>query len=628
MGNRCSRWVARTVVDGSTKNLWFPLSAKFIEHYLDRNSRAVIVAMGFIRSVLPFAFSFQGSRIGRQLTFNTYTYANFRWKPVQSVMKFNQHAGVYQDTVLDPELESIAHEVAVAIGHGKDPVETREKMALLKFKVIGSGQGGYAVYRRLDLDMARVYQVHVTPYGPSILDEMPRYVVLERNKLYLTKQVGWEVPGATILDAALPPEASICGFTYSGAFFKSQEWAALTFRFNETLADYATACQRLATVRSLKGENSIRTPPTDVARLKKFIRSGHLPRKKRKDNKRWKEIAHEIKAISKLVAKYQKEGNAPKRVILYLEGLDCSAKSSTGGLVMRALEDCGYVVRTAQHNRPPTPEQCKKPWMDRNRFEYPEDVYEYGEDIPEYTALVWDRGPGGDFVYGKFSELTTTQKMEKYEEFRMYDAVCRDKGVLFCKLLFVADKDSIASTLGKRLAHKRIARDLRTWLDANSFEHAREGMDEIEAHIDPTDFVAFNNFKPNLSIFTDFARNTDNVGHVGLQSDSTIGYHNPWNVVNTCKRHPARLALLKTFERQLKRFAKDPEERVSVADRLLHFFQLSSLDGGVIRPVPKNYVEERDNGLSIRAIFQSMLLAGILYFYAYITWKFDMKEYA
>ena len=124
--------------------------------------------------------------------------------------------------------------------------------------------------------------------------------------------------------------------------------------------------------------------------------------------------------------------------------------------------------------------------MDRCRFEYPDDVYEEGEEVPEYSALVWDRGPAGDFVYGKFSELSIKEKLRRYDDFRAYDAQCKEEGVLFFKLLFVADKDSIAATLGKRLAHKKIAQDLHTWLDANSFEHAREGLDEIELHIDPT----------------------------------------------------------------------------------------------------------------------------------------------
>jgi len=49
--------------------------------------------------------------------------------------------------------------------------------------------------------------------------------------------------------------------------------------------------------------------------------------------------------------------HAPKGVILYFEGLDCSGKSSTGGLVQAALEQAGYEVGMRQYNRPPTAEQ-------------------------------------------------------------------------------------------------------------------------------------------------------------------------------------------------------------------------------------------------------------------------------
>jgi hypothetical protein len=374
--------------------------------------------MRFIRAVLPFAFSFIGSAIGRKLTFNTYKYANFRWKPVQSVMNFDREAGVYQDTVLDPALVAIGHQVAVAIGHGVDLAETRRAMQLLNFEVVGAGQGGHAAYRRRDFESRKVYWVHITPYGPSILDEMPRYIVLERKRIYHQQKGGFDLPDATIIDAAFPSEAVIYGFTYSGAFFKSQEWAALKDRFDATLADYDTACKSLGSIRSLKGGNAIHSPPTDLQSLKEFIRSDHKRKKKRKDHKRWKELDQRVMHMSKLMAEYQKLGTAPKRVILYLEGLDCSAKSSTGGLICRALEACGYAVKTAQHNRPPTAEQRKRPWMDRGRFEYPDDVHAYGEDIPEYTALVWDRGPAGDFVYGKFGEPAMTSTMEKYEEFR------------------------------------------------------------------------------------------------------------------------------------------------------------------------------------------------------------------
>jgi len=605
----------------------FPyVGALLLEPNLEQRSRPIIVFMGFVRAVLPFAFSFQGSRLGRQLTYNTYMYANLRWRPVMSVDHFHQNAGMYQDTVIDGELQTLAHEVAVAIGAGNDPKETRDAMVAIGFQVIGSGRGGYAVYRKRDLSSGKILLVHLTPYGPSILNEMPRYIILERKMVSTSaNDASWKSSAATIMDAAVPPEASACGFTYSGAFFKPQEWAALTTRFQETLNAYDEACRQFGTTKALKRKNAIHNPPNDLVTLKQFIRTGNPLKKQRKDRKRWKQLAAEIKKLSALVSKYQKQGKAPKRVILYLEGLDCSAKSSTGGMIYSALEGCGYAVRTAQHNRPPTPEQRSKPWMDRGRFEYPEDVYEHGEEIPEYTALVWDRGPVGDFVYGQFSELDEAVKEERYDEFRSYDALCRQNDVLFCKLLFVADKDSIASTLGKRLAHKQIARDLRTWLDANSIEHEREGLDAIEHHIDPTDFVAFNKYKRNLSIFTDVARKTDNVTEQVVDGTQS-GYRNPWTVVNTAKRHPARLALLRTFEHQLKRFVKDPNQPPSMMDRLQEKIKCSIpylRDDAIFHL----FVEDKmDAKMSLRAVIQVILLILLFFFYLYTTWKVDFRQ--
>ena len=107
-----------------------------------------------------------------------------------------------------------------------------------------------------------------------------------------------------------------------------------------------------------------------------------------------------------------------------------------------------------------------------------------------------------------------------------YSAMLRRKNILFCKLLYVTDRDSIARTLGKRLAQKKIVRDLRTWLDSSNGSHGgaitREGLDEIEAHIDPTDFVAFNSYHDNLNKFMTFARNTD--------ISKSCAFFNPWIV--------------------------------------------------------------------------------------------------
>jgi hypothetical protein len=67
------------------------------------------------------------------------------------------------------------------------------------------------------------------------------------------------------------------------------------------------------------------------------------------------------------------------------------------------------------------------------------------------------------------------------------------------------------------------------------------GLDFIEFHIDPTDFIAFNLYQKNLHKFINFALNTENPA-------------NPWIVVNTADRYAARKQLLRVFQAQLDSF--------------------------------------------------------------------------
>jgi len=228
-----------------------------------------------------------------------------------------------------------------------------------------------------------------------------------------------------------------------------------------------------------------------------------------------------------------RRGTAPTGDIIYMEGLDCVGKSSTGGLIMDALDKAGNDISQVQYNRPPTSEDLRHPWM--WRFKKP-DV------STRKTALIWNRDPAGDFVYSNLDDLTDSEKRQYYALFQRFDEECRSQGILFCKLLFVTDRDSLSSTLGKRLAHKRIVRDLYVWLDANSSRHERSGLGEIESHIDPTDFIALNKFKYNLHRFVDFALNTDHTGRksAGRYSESTCDIL-PWLIVNTSQRHQARI---------------------------------------------------------------------------------------
>ncbi len=147
---------------------------------------------------------------------------------------------------------------------------------------------------------------------------------------------------------------------------------------------------------------------------------------------------------------------------------------------------------------------------------------------------------------GNLNELSPEDKKKRYEEFMAFDRECRQKDILFLKLFFVTNRDSIAKTLGKRLAQKKMAKDLTTWLQAcrsrgEVDEVSYEGLEAISAHIDPTDFIAFNQYQRNLRIFSNFVMNTD--------TDE-----NPWVVVNTGDRYAARKALMSSFREHLEQF--------------------------------------------------------------------------
>ena len=107
-----------------------------------------------------------------------------------------------------------------------------------------------------------------------------------------------------------------------------------------------------------------------------------------------------------------------------------------------------------QYNRPPTPEQKKRPWMDRfdlpgsDRAQYadietspPTDIVSMGK---EHDALIWDRGPAGDFVYGALAKANETTQKARYEEFLKFDKKCQEDDILFFKLFFVTDRDAVA----------------------------------------------------------------------------------------------------------------------------------------------------------------------------------------
>lgn len=242
---------------------------------------------------------------------------------------------------------------------------------------------------------------------------------------------------------------------------------------------------------------------------------------------------------------------APLGVILYVEGLSCSRKLSTGGLIQQVFNEAGYTVEVRQYNSP-TEEQRRHPWMDR--FQVPDtlsnlddiDGGESGGMSRHHDAVVWNRGPAGDFVYGSLANAPESEKRARYQEFKAFDRDCFKNNTLFIKLFFVTNVDSIAHTLGEHLGKLKISEDLRLWITTCYGEKkADEIMKnfDIRLHRDPKAFQEANNkYLPNLEKFTDFVSNTD--------SDA-----NPWVVVDTADAYLASKQLLQVFSAQLDAYA-------------------------------------------------------------------------
>jgi len=578
MGNRVSRMLSRALVDAVAGLALSTLSGLFRAHILSKDDfwhpASMLTFFGILRAVASFAASFIGSRFGRFLSRSFFLNAYHRWTPVQRVQDVNLRSDdcCERDEIDENAyLARLAKKVAKALGKsqslGVDSMGKQE--GALKdegFHLVGSGSGGYALYechRTIQQDnevAAQTILLHVTPYGPSILNVMPRYTVLEvegsqdRRHVWSKTLDSWRFEGPSVLE----------GYCYEGAFFSPHHFAELKETYDKQLLAYDKACRNMAEAR--KGNKT--GPPTDQPALKSFLQAGKMPKKLKKNDREFKELQRRVSNVAqRLKALMQNKGGCicPRGVILYFEGLDCSGKSSTGGLVQQALEQAGFEVEMRQHNRPPTKEQKSQPWMDR--FE-PPDVSEEISDIERaergeqaalevkqasgcvghrHKAMVWDRGPAGDFVYGDLSAASAKEKNSRYREFLEFDAECKRKNILFCKLMFVTNRDSIASTLGKRLAQRKMAQDLRTWLsacrgaDVSNEEHMLAGLDQITLHIDPTDFIAFNLYQKNLYKFINFALNTDTAA-------------NPWIVVNTTDRYNARDQLLGVFQTQVNSF--------------------------------------------------------------------------
>lgn len=63
---------------------------------------------------------------------------------------------------------------------------------------------------------------------------------------------------------------------------------------------------------------------------------------------------------------------------------------------------------------------------DSSRIDLNRNADDDDADCNERMAIVWDRGPAGDFVYGNLNQLSQEEKKARYEEFIAFDMQVRE----------------------------------------------------------------------------------------------------------------------------------------------------------------------------------------------------------
>lgn len=63
---------------------------------------------------------------------------------------------------------------------------------------------------------------------------------------------------------------------------------------------------------------------------------------------------------------------------------------------------------------------------DSSRIDLNRNADDDDADCKERMAIVWDRGPAGDFVYGNLNQLSQEEKKARYEEFIAFDMQVRE----------------------------------------------------------------------------------------------------------------------------------------------------------------------------------------------------------
>lgn len=307
------------------------------------------------------------------------------------------------------------------------------------------------------------------------------------------------------------------GVEIHGTVVPEKLFEQLEERFDQVMKDFREALE----------DHGKKALPTTFDGLKTFIESGKSNKARAKEEAQDVEVAAALGALQDKLQTLQKQGLAPKGVVVYTDGPDGAGKSSTGAIVLGALSATGYTTGAVVF-KAPTEAERKQHWL--KRFE------DRGVPRGENEALFWDRGPAGDTVYGPRSPAEVKQMAK--EMVALKRQLAKD-GILLFDVHIFADQEKQAATFGKRLARQHAADLIEGELTKRGklTDITRDALENIRQKIDGDDLRALVSFDQVQEKFTRFSKLT------GM------------TMIDATKRHAARLEVIAALSAQLDAFA-------------------------------------------------------------------------
>lgn len=311
-----------------------------------------------------------------------------------------------------------------------------------------------------------------------------------------------------------------------GLGFKGNDWAL----FEE---GYATAQQRYGAALA-KPEVAGRNPRTMTA-LRNFINQGLEEGQKEVRRESLRLRAELVREAKQKLEQLEREGKAPKKVYIMVEGVDAASKTSNGQRGAAVFRSGGYEMnwhsfRAPDANEAIRPGPGQKHWLDRFKAFLPQ-----GKGV-----FLADRTPLGNYAYNR--KLTETERDQMAADFKAWEQEMEKEGVLVLKLIF--DPTLKPEEKAKDPEQPDMARPMRTFgLREARAKLLKERLPE-QSRNDPDALASAGALGPGRNDLKSFhdgvVANQRFQEFAGLTSPE----HNPWHVIPTYSRNEGRTSAL------------------------------------------------------------------------------------